>query len=54
MKYLKSRTLWTLALVAAIGAWQALAPFMSSEMYMLVNSVLLALAGYFRINVRVK
>lgn len=54
MKWLQSRTVWTIVLVAVLGAWQALEPLMAPELYVLVNSVLLAIAAYFRIKPRVK
>lgn len=53
MKWLQSRTVWTLALTAVLGAIQAFEPVMDAELYTLINSVLLALAAYFRINARV-
>lgn len=54
MKWSQSRTLWVIALTAVIGAWQAIESFFSPELFVLVNSVLLALAAYFRIDARVK
>lgn len=48
-KALKSRTMWVLYFTAILGAMQALQPFMDAQTYMLVNTVLLALAGYFKL-----
>ena len=50
----QSRTIWTLVLIAVLGGVQALQPFMRPELYMLVNGLLLALAGYFRVDARAK
>jgi len=49
-KILKSRTIWTIVLVASIGAWQALNPFVEPATYAVINSTLLALAAYFKIS----
>ena len=54
MKWFQSRTLWTIALTAIIGALQATQDFMPTEQFVLINTVLLAIAAYFRIDVRVK
>ena len=53
MALLKSRTFWTLVVIAILGAWQALQPFMNAELFALVNTVLIALAAYFRANAKV-
>ena len=49
MALLKSRTFWTLVTVAVLGAVQALQPFMSPEVFVVVNTMLLALATYFKL-----
>ncbi|HEC32770.1 MAG TPA: hypothetical protein ENI63_00740 [Candidatus Kaiserbacteria bacterium] len=49
-KIIKSRTVWTIALVAIMGAWQAISPFLDPSLFTVVNTVLLGVAGYFRIN----
>ncbi len=54
MKWLQSRTLWTLVLTAVVGAIQATQSYFDPATYTLINTVLLAIAGYFRINVRVQ
>lgn len=51
-KAFKSRTVWTIALVFVIGGLQATQDFMSPQMFMMVNSGLLALAAHFRINTK--
>lgn len=52
MNILKSRTIWTLVVIAVVGAIQALQPFMQPEIYVFVNGVLLALAGYYKLSPR--
>lgn len=49
-KILKSRTLWTVALMFLIGGLQAISSFMPENLYLFINTVLLALAAYFKIN----
>ena len=41
--------MWVLYFTAILGAMQALQPFMDAQIYMLVNTILLALAGYFKL-----
>lgn len=53
MRLLKSRTIITLFILASLGAFQAVEPFMDSEIYLLVNTALITLAGFFRIDARV-
>jgi len=50
MKTVKSRTIWTLVMVAILGAVQALQPFLDPSLYTVVNALLLATAGYFKLN----
>jgi len=54
MKWLQSRTVWTLVLTAVLGAVQATQSYFDPSVYALINTVLLAIAGYFRIDARVK
>lgn len=53
-KWLQSRTVWTIILMAVIGAWQALEGVLPPETFVLINTLLGALAVHFRINTRVK
>ena len=56
MEYIKkafaSKTVWTILLVFVLGGLQATQDFMSPQVFMMVNSGLLALAAHFRINTR--
>jgi antibiotic biosynthesis monooxygenase (ABM) superfamily enzyme len=49
-KILTSRTVWTVVLMFTIGGLQAISGFMPESIYLLINTVLLALAAYFKIN----
>ena len=53
-KALTSRTVWTLIVAFVIGGIQALQPFLPPDLYFVVNSALLGLAAYFRINTKVQ
>lgn len=46
---LKSRTVWTVLVMMAVTQVQFLQPFMSVELFALVQSILSALAIYFRV-----
>lgn len=46
---LKSRTVWTVLVMMAVTQVQVLQPFMSVELFALVQSILSALAVYFRV-----
>lgn len=50
VKMLKSRTVWTLVLIAVVGGVQAVQPFMSPELFVFVNSILAAVAAYFKLS----
>jgi hypothetical protein len=52
MEIFKSRTILTVLLTLFIANVQLVAPFLSPEQYTLLVSILMALAGYFRINAR--
>lgn len=49
-KALKSRTVWVLVFMFFVGGVQALQPVMPPETFVLVQAVLTALAGYFKLN----
>jgi len=48
----KSRTNWVIIITFALNAVQYLAPFVPADSLLLINSILSALAVYFRINPR--
>lgn len=53
-KWFFSRTNGVIVLTAVLGAWQALEPFLSVEFYVVVNSILGALAVYYRSHPKVQ
>lgn len=54
MKFLKSRTLWTLLFMVLFNGFQAIESSIPQELFLLINTVLAGLAGYFRIDARIK
>lgn len=50
MKALKSRTVWTVIAMVTLTTVQMAQPFMSSELFMLINGILGALVTYFKLN----
>ena len=54
MKYLKSRTVWTVVFMFALNIVQAFEQSIPSDTYMLVNGLLTTLAVYFRVNPQVQ
>ena len=53
MKWLQSRTLWTLAFLFVFNGWNAISGAVDPQIALVVNTLLTALAGWFRIDVRV-
>lgn len=52
-KVFKSRTVLTIVLMFVIGGFQAVEPFLTQDVFMMVNGFLSVLAVYFRIDPRV-
>lgn len=53
IKGLSSRTVLTVILMFVISGFQAIEPFMSSNVYMVINAFLSSMAIYFRIDPKV-
>ena len=49
-KLLRSRTFWTVIVMFLLGGLQAVSQFMPNELYAFINTILLGLAGYFKLN----
>lgn len=54
MKYLKSRTVWTVLITLALNIVQTLEQSIPNDIYILVNGLLTTLAVYFRANPQVQ
>ena len=52
-KLIQSRTFWTIAILIIVNALPSLKEYIPSDLFILLNSVLGALAIYFRVNARV-
>lgn len=52
MKYLKSRTVWTLVAIFVFNGLQAIQPEVSVELQSTVNVILSLLAAFFRVTPR--
>jgi hypothetical protein len=53
MKYLKSRTVWTLVIAFVLAGFQSLEGSIPEEVFSFVMMILTAIATYFRVNPRV-
>jgi len=49
MNIIKSRTVWTLVVMATLGAVQGLQPVMSPELFVVINTILAGVATYFKL-----
>lgn len=54
MKWIYSRTIWTLVFMFVFNGWTAISGEFDPNIALVVNAILAALAGYFRIEARVK
>jgi len=52
MEYLKSRTLWTIAIMVGLQALQIYEGVLQPNLFMLLQTVLGALAMYFRVDAK--
>ena len=47
---IKSRTTWTIVLIFILGGFQAVSDLMPTNLFVLINGLLSAIAVYFKLN----